>query len=274
MFNFKLTNMKTIRKISQNRYLIAFLILSFLNISCSNDSVTTNVDTGLSGEEMFKEIILFSGKDLDKKIPQYQEILDQLKSLTPEQNAEFNNFKAEIVSNIKRIDPNFFNEFKNAILTKNLYTIDDMLSKSGDMVMASLSISKKYNVAYKEANKVLEDMKTANVKNQSDLNKFENQTKEKLTKSISALKQIYNDNNSHTGSGYEQNAVAIVLVLAVAVVLLLAGAVTHAVAAVIAAVWGGVITKTAVADPLSTSNNSQLKNELIVLSIIDNYSGK
>ncbi|MFJ1430764.1 hypothetical protein ACILE2_08185 [Capnocytophaga canimorsus] len=260
--------MKLVRKISKKKANLFILILSLLNFSCNKEGVLF-IKKELSGEEMFKEIILFSGEDLEKKIPQYTDILKQIDNLNESQKKEFEKFKNEIIQNIKIIDENFFQKFKRVIESKDLHSIQDILSESGDMVMASLAISEKYNLAYKEADRVLQKMKDLKLNNYDDTSNFEKKLKMEYEQNISELKKIYESNKN--GVNDLQSAIGIVLVLAVGVVLLLAGVVTHAVAAVIAAVWGGVVTKTATLDVSKEGDENLLKKDLIVRSIFENY---
>ena len=263
--------MKKIRKIATNKVFLSLIILSFLNLSCNREPLNAP-DNSMSGEEMFKEIILFSGKNLDQKIPEYSEITKQLNGMNDKQKAEFEKYRNEIVNNINKIDPGFFDNFKSAVDSKNLYAIQNAINESGDMVLAALAISKDYNVAYEEASKILNKMHAADINTDEKLEQFQGELKIEYQKTIDELKTNYLEKNSTSTPNDSAVAIAIVLVLAVGVVLLLAGAVTHAVAAVIAAVFGGVITKVAVKDVIAQAKgDNQLKNEMIVLSIAENY---
>jgi hypothetical protein len=253
------------RNLAKKKGIILLLVLAFLNLSCNyeNDSFGVNsvsykLGNLVNEEDYFKEIILFSGTGLLNKIPEYEEIVDDLNTLNEEQLIELNKFRDEIVSNIKIIDSNYFEKFNNSITSKDLYVIQDEIERVGTMVMAALSISEDYSLAYAEAQTIVNDMLEKGIESDEELNKY-----------LGDLEDLYQDQIDD--DDYQTNAVAIALLLAVAIVALLAAAVTHAVAAVIAAVWGGVITKTAVKDVISKSKYSKLTQEKVIKSISKNY---
>lgn len=248
--------MKTISSFSKKPLTIAVLLLAFLNLSCNQDDfVESYVDNSLSnkysGEELFRNIVLLENKDIVNKIPQYGEIIDLLSTMSTDQEEELKEFNDEIVANIKSFDGTFFQEFQKMIYSKDIQKIESALELAGDKVLVGLSLSEKYNSAYAEVEKILNE-----VEKNPDISQEEMETVLKDTFEFEDIPQ-------------SEEAAALALVLAVTIVaaVLLAAAVTHAVAAAMVLVFAAA----AVKNVITVKQGEQLSQELVVMSIYHNF---
>lgn len=243
--------MKTIRNFTKNPLSIAFLLLAFLNLSCNQDDFVEVYEDKYSGEELFRNIVLLENRDIVNKIPQYEEIMNLLSTISIDQEKERKQFNDEIVLNIKSFDETFFQEFEKMIYSKDVQKIESALELAGDKVLIGLSLSKKYNSSYVEVENILNE-----VKKNPDITQEEMET-------------FLKDSFEFDDIPQSEDAIAIALVLAVTIVaaILLAAVVTHAVAAAMVLVVAAV----AVKNVIVVKQDTQLSQELLVMSIYNNF---
>lgn len=246
--------MKTIRSFTKSPLTIAVLLIAFLNLSCNQDDfvesyVDNSVSDKYSGEELFRNIVLLENKEIVSKIPQYEDIVDLLSNISTDQEKELKEFNDEIVINIKSFDETFFEEFEKMIYSKDVQKIESALELAGEKVLVGLSLSKKYNSAYTEVEKIL-----------NKVEKNPNITQEEM-------ETFLKDTFEFDDIPQSEEAIALALVLAIAIVALLAAAVTHAVAAAFVL----VVAAAGVKDIIAAKQKTDLSQELIVMSIYNNF---
>lgn len=112
--------------------------------ACEKDKTEVPNQEKLTGEELFKQIVLIEGNDIDKKIPEYAPIIDELNKLTPEQQEAGKIFNDYIIQQVKSTNPNYFNNLKEAVDSKQLYAIKEVISQSHDVIINALKNSKEH----------------------------------------------------------------------------------------------------------------------------------
>lgn len=124
--------MKRIRNFIVKSNLIVILALGFVLFSCQNIDkpiFEANSFQEMTGEEIFSGIF-FSTGFLKDNIPQLKKNYDFLvEFLNPEEMQAYIDSQGEIISLIKKNDPNAFKEFKKATLSGNHYVIKNSIQK-------------------------------------------------------------------------------------------------------------------------------------------------
>lgn len=132
--------------------LIAFLAFSLiLSSSCStsNDEINNSQDNtskiasksvnSFSGEEMFMSIYFAHG-DFAKEIPSYDEWVDLYSTLPVNEINQFYTRYDAFVTKIKISDPNYFNNFKEDILSKDNHRISQVVDTGWEKVYDNVNI--------------------------------------------------------------------------------------------------------------------------------------
>ena len=159
--------MKTIRKhASKIAYLLA---LSILFISCSKDSITSEINESLTtslnsknrnidGITIFKGIFFFQG-DFAKNINALKYKNEQIESLKDGQKIKkvLNDFSEEVVNFIIKFDPKYFNNFKSIMQSGNNFEIQKSLINSSKLIELAGMSSKIYGSYFKLAEKISTD---------------------------------------------------------------------------------------------------------------------
>jgi hypothetical protein len=152
-----------LRKILFNWYVVVIpVVITMFVVSCKNDQDVAPPE--LTGEEMFKGIYFFQGtamNRLETLKPEYEKVEASL-----ERNgmrAEYNDFMDQIMTQIKLLDPQYFDNFKSQLTSDNHYAIELAISNGWKMHTAA-----GYRTEYAEAFKLAEEIKRKNVDFTSD----------------------------------------------------------------------------------------------------------
>jgi hypothetical protein len=158
--------MKRIRKISGNPVFIIMLTFSLLFASCSEEAVVPNTIENISGKELFKSIVFADG-NLTANVPALQKI-NVTDNLSKEQLIEFRAFQNKAIEYLESTEKNYFDNFKQNIMTRDVEIISKTLSnssKSLEPLVNILANGQKLNI--QEIKSQLSDSKEKN----SDLQK-------------------------------------------------------------------------------------------------------
>lgn len=226
--------MKKFRQITTNPISMIILLISFLNLSCNQDDAIELRNANYDGKELFKSIILLDG-EYTSKIPTLNSIKINSLIKSNVDKIEYENFKNEAISFILQENPNFMDNFKNDILSKDPIVISEAI-KSSHNVMAKF-LDYKLRPFGLTAEKISTDIK--------------NIPTEELNQD--SLNDIYNSAN---GKCVYQVAGLVVLLVA-AIVAVVAAAVTT---------W--VDEGTA---PIGKSSKKQILIEEVAISIAENF---
>lgn len=143
--------MKKIREISGNPVFIIMLTFSFLFASCSEEAVVSNTIENISGKELFKSIVFADG-NLTANVPALQKI-NVTENLSKEQLIEFRSFQNKAIEYLESTDKNYFDNFKQNIMTRDVETISKTLSNS------SKSLEPLVNILAKDQKLNIEEIK-------------------------------------------------------------------------------------------------------------------
>lgn len=149
ILNFKI--MKRIRQISNNPVVIVLVLFNFIFVSCNRDEIIkeqveqksvesvfgrigngNNPNASLSGEEVFKSIIFADGVLTDQITPLAN--ISIVSTLNANELTEYRNTENDAINYIKTIDPNFFNNFKTAIYSKNATIINNAIEQASSVL--------------------------------------------------------------------------------------------------------------------------------------------
>ena len=138
--------MKKIREISQNPIVIALVLFNFIFVSCSRDNLnlpTANQDVSsksvnYDGKEIFKSIVFADGA-LASKVTFVNDHFNMLKNLKSEKEIKaYKEYENEVVSYLEKQQPNFFNDFKTSMLSKDPNQIQKKLNETGNLLIPFL----------------------------------------------------------------------------------------------------------------------------------------
>lgn len=154
-------------------------IVSIMLFSCSKGNEIPQEKFELSGEQMYREIILLDGENIESKIPEYSEALEVFNSLSEEEKQERAVFCDEVIAGINKIDPNYFNHFKSVIESKDNYLIETELVEGSKIMTKALLKSEKYSSEVSLAIQVAEkESKNYDLTKEEEVNLFINQVKQ------------------------------------------------------------------------------------------------
>jgi|GEM_PF-2566755 len=263
--------MKRIRQISHSPILSLFLCLTILTLqSCSKDEPLIKKQN-LSGEQMFREIILLQGENVAKKIPYFSTTIETLKNDTPEEIEQRKALNDEIINGINISNRTYFSNFKKIIESDDLFEINKALTNGAKLAIGVMLKSKTYGSLIAEARQIVSEKK-----NNYDLRKSSDAAK--LSTSVKSTLMM-----SHPESK-SQKSVCLAIAAVVVLVLWEAAAAVNVVAVATVAVyawavfWGpsSQIDSTILnIDTLETVKDIDIEqgldNNKLVLSIVDNY---
>ncbi|AZQ65652.1 hypothetical protein EI427_25805 (plasmid) [Flammeovirga pectinis] len=201
-----------------------------------------------TGETLFREILLMENTDgeLYNNIPEYSNILNILEYQTAEEKTERHKFNQYIIDGINQLDPDFFDRFKKTIDSNDPYLITSEIRMGAKLLTTVALIDEKYGNSIE---KLQEALKGENV----DLS-----NPESIDNFLSKIESTVNESNSRVN---KEACIAVVGVLALAV--------AAAAAIVYTLFW--VISEQSMSAMRFNTNELNLMNDKIVLSIINNY---
>ncbi len=260
--------MKKVRKLMKNKWFACSLSGFMFFISCEKQAIVTetintteNAETraafadadadGMTGEQMFREILFLEGDDVAGKIPQYAEYTDLIASLPDDVREERTTYTDLIVDEIGAIDPDYFTHFKSVIDSKDPYAITNELRSASDVVLSVSESIPEYGMYAEDVQTISDGLVDA-----YDLTTPDGVEAYKTA----VLDELAAMHPEFEGAGADAE---LAVCVAVVVVVVLAAAVAAAAVAIVFVFWG------AVANP--DVAEVSLRNEEIVNSIIENY---
>lgn len=137
--------MKKVRKITQNPFFVILLVFNYLFTSCnysdySDESLPISNDYNkFSGKELYKSIFFASG-EFAKNINSYKSNVTAFNNMAVEQKDEFNNNLNILIDKIEENYPNFFENFKSNLLSKDHQKVQNAIIEGGEKMYESLEI--------------------------------------------------------------------------------------------------------------------------------------
>src|SRR5690606_4943186 len=197
--------MKTIKKIAKNKFFVSFMSFMLLfTTSYSANAARINFvpDSGLSGEQMFREIFFLQNGDLVESLPNaIQEEYAAINNLTSEEKELRNSLINNVVSFIKDNSPGYFDSLKQVVTSQDPYQLKEKLGIGGDLILTALSLQGEY----KSLSEYLGDRKV-------DLN-----DRDEVKNLVNELRAQASSNNLQYADEFACIAFAFALVLAVAI---------------------------------------------------------
>lgn len=176
--------MKKIRLLVENPFFTFMLVIVFVSSSFTQkEAIKRQSEFNLNkvnSKELFKGIIFNNGK-VASLIPQLNAKAENLNKFDAATIQRMHNLENSVVSSIENENPAYFDEFKNAILTKNHNIIKEKLLESSKLVNDKISVYA--NLTEVEKDKLDEIMQKVNQSsivdekgniNHSEIQKFEN----------------------------------------------------------------------------------------------------
>jgi hypothetical protein len=207
-------------------------------VSCSSQDIAVfpNSQHSFTGEELFKGIMLQYGpaSNIIKSYKEANQIFKDKNIFTNEKLKEYDLFCNFILSSIRNIDDNYFNNFKKVITSNDFYEIEKQIDISRIMIQEIGLRSEKYSNAFKLALEIKEDM----IKNWSvydEMNLESKEGKKKFTDYVLALNKnkTISKSNPNLRPGTDQ-CITVVVVVAAYYAVAAAGAVVAGVTIAIA----------------------------------------
>lgn len=253
--------MKTARKLAKNPVFALLLTgLTLFSTSCSKQQVsnpaTVNQTIEMTGEQMFREIMLIDGENIESRIPQYAEGVQSIENLTKEQNEVRIEFINEIVASINKLDPNYFTHFKSTINSGDLYLIREEMAKASKIIQSSIMSSEKYGAYISQATAIAEASQSEyDFSNPAEVDAFAENIETQLLENNAELSQ--------------RTIVALAAVVVVAVVVWEAAAFVNVAAVATVAAWAWAVVESA-----HHGGKGDLRGDDVVVAVSTNYRAR
>lgn len=238
--------MKNLQIIIKQKFLPTFLSLVLLFTSIPNLSAKTFIskfDKSLTGEEIFREVFFFQSGNFPKSTPtSIKQEFARLNNMSTKQKMERRKNIDNIVDLINVSNPNYFDDLKKSIQSKNPYKVKSQISKGGRLILNVLNLQNDY-----------EKIKKYLASNKIDLSDNANVTK--------LLKDLELDLNNKTSKNLNQDVSGDQCLAAVIATFLI----TYVAVAVLA-------TYVDVYSEQNIEERNNLSKEQYINSIIANYS--
>ncbi len=136
--------MKTIRRISENPFMITLMISLVLFVSCGKEEIINNVTNNqnalfksvpasITGEDLFRSIIFADGP-VTNQLGQLDLISEQIQNFSSEDIATYRESQAKVIQHIQSEDQFFFDQFKEDILSGDAKVISEALRYSAEKI--------------------------------------------------------------------------------------------------------------------------------------------
>ena len=130
--------------------------------SCNREEITKVEDaesteesvSSMSGEELFREIVLMQGDDVSERIPQYAKHVSAMNHQPEEVIKVRNESCDEIIAQISLMDPNYFSHFESVILADNPYEIQRELNNATKVLESTITLISGEDKFISEASKI------------------------------------------------------------------------------------------------------------------------
>lgn len=252
--------MKTARRLAKNP-VFAFLLTGVtLFASCTKQApsnpASPEIEVELTGEEMFREIMLLDGENVDSRIPAYTEGVETIAALTDEQDQMRVEFINEIVSSIDNHDPQYFAHFKSVMTSGDPYSIEKEMVNASRIIQVSLMENETYGEYISQAKVIAEETQNNyDFSKSEDVDAFASNIEEQLLEENHELSQ--------------RTIVALAAVVVVAVVVWEAAAIVNVAAVATVAAW-----TLAVVESIDIKDRDDLRRDDIIKSVASGYSPK
>ncbi|MGE9617047.1 MAG: hypothetical protein ACQPRJ_05835 [Solitalea-like symbiont of Acarus siro] len=169
--------------------------------SCNREEPKTLNSKKLTGEELFREIVLIDSKNIDKKIPEYSQVVEELRTLTPEELKARKIFNDYITQEVKNNYPDYFAKLKEAIYSKQLYAIKQAFNEGRNALINTLRLSNKYGGLLKSIEKFAkQNAENYNINSKDGQDRFIND--------LASYLEISNIDSNEQGRGFLINKAA------------------------------------------------------------------
>ncbi|ASZ14159.1 hypothetical protein KTO58_03200 [Chitinophaga pendula] len=123
--------------------LFGFLTLGTIIVSCQKDQkdALPAVQKNYSGEELFTGIVLARGP-VAAQIPEYREIQELTSKIKGTDVAAADSYVKSLIGKINEYYPDYLNEFKNEILSKDVVRVDAAIKKATDITAKTAFLNK------------------------------------------------------------------------------------------------------------------------------------
>lgn len=123
--------------------LFGFLTLGTIVVSCQKDQkdALPAVQKNYSGEELFTGIVLARGP-VAAQIPEYREIQELTSKIKGTDVAAADSYVKSLIGKINEYYPDYLNEFKKEILSKDFVRVDAAIKKATDITAKTVFLNK------------------------------------------------------------------------------------------------------------------------------------
>lgn len=181
---------------------VILLLIYVLGISaCYREEAKTSGSNILTGEELFRQIILIDGKNIDEKIPEYSQVVEELSFLTPGELKARKIFNDYVTQEIKNNYPDYFDKLKQAVYSKQLYPIKKAFNEGHSAVIHTLRLSDKYGG-------LLQSIENFALENQGKYRINSEEERDKFISDLSRYLKASNIDSNEQGRGFLINKVA------------------------------------------------------------------
>lgn len=171
---------KVVTKVRPLLYFVALLVVSsILLYQCT--SKDNEFKREYTGEEMFRSIYFLEG-DFVSEIRTLSALKDNVSSysLTPSQMAARQEMNDDLIKQINKLDPAFFERFKTQLASDNMYSLKFALTNGSKMMQAAGYASPKFSYVFKLSDKIKEkgvdmnreDIRKLDLTSEKDLEEF------------------------------------------------------------------------------------------------------
>jgi len=253
--------MVIIMKILRKKLNLISLLMSFIILfaSCSQyDDIDLSKSTkseNISGKELFKGIFLVEG-EYSKKINYFQPLISVLENEfkeNPELKEEKEKFSERIVNQVNELNPLFFNELKNAILSNSINEVESTLEKGAKLMQTAIYIE----------NKDLEQYKS--LFDEIDINNYDLTTEDGMQLFLDDYEKVFNNNGFNSDNSVDAKCLFPIVVVAVAI--WVAAVLINVVAGVNVAAWVFALYDVVTPKEISRNNVSTLEKEKFITQI-------
>ena len=149
--------MRKFRKICKNPFLLSFICVSFLLLGFNRGSATPRTKNAIesygniSAKDVFRSVVFADGP-LTSKITSLKKYDLNKGSLTNEQIREYRKMESRIMSHLENNNPNYFENFRNAIKSQDLNLISSSLGNVSEDILLFLKKEKENNRVGVEGN--------------------------------------------------------------------------------------------------------------------------
>ncbi|UGU15381.1 hypothetical protein LS482_17070 [Sinomicrobium kalidii] len=148
------------KKVTQGSFVLVLLALFTFSSCQEEEGIGETPD--YSGEDLFRGVYFLQG-EAAHRIKSYEDAILKINELDNEAQATLNDFYDDLIQEIKKIDPGYFDTFKEQMTSNNVYAIEHQLEEGREMLTKAGLQSEKYKKVFEYTRKVSSDMKLQNI---------------------------------------------------------------------------------------------------------------